>query len=126
MNAQEVFNLRHAQLRNVVERIIGVLKRRFRILVVPPQYGMNIQARIPPALSCIHNIIRKLDPAELDDIEAASLQSDAAPGSIGSIVDSVPTRSDHAQMSAMQDRIARDMWDNYVGERARRGQPITT
>jgi len=29
VNAQELYNLRHAQLRNAVERIIGVLKRHF-------------------------------------------------------------------------------------------------
>ena len=31
-NKEELFNLRHAQLRNIVERIFGILKRHFRIL----------------------------------------------------------------------------------------------
>ena len=66
-NSREYFNLRHAQLRNVVECIIGVLKRRFRILVIPPEYDMDIQAKIPSALCCIHNIIRQHDPEELSD-----------------------------------------------------------
>lgn len=116
MSAREVFNLRHAQLHNVVECIIGVLKQRFQILVVSPEYGMNIQACIPPALCCIHNIIHKWDPMELDDIEAAPPPYDAVPGSVGSIADGVPTSSEHAQMSAMRERIAQDMWDNYIAE----------
>ena len=69
-NSREYFNLCHTQLRNVVERIIGVLKRRFRILVIPPKYNMDIQAKIPSALCCIHNIIRRYDPEELDDAES--------------------------------------------------------
>jgi DDE superfamily endonuclease len=31
-NAKELFNLRHSSLRNVVERIFGVLKRQWQIL----------------------------------------------------------------------------------------------
>jgi len=37
-NKEELFNLRHAQLRNIIERIFGILKRRFRILRTPPEY----------------------------------------------------------------------------------------
>src|ERR1700690_2668566 len=40
-NPKELFNLRHASARKVIERIFGVLKRRFRILVVPPEYDMK-------------------------------------------------------------------------------------
>ncbi|XP_026434306.1 protein ALP1-like [Papaver somniferum] len=36
--AKELFNLRHSSLRNVVERVLGILKRRFTILQVQPQY----------------------------------------------------------------------------------------
>jgi hypothetical protein len=42
---------------NVVERIFGVLKRRFRILIVPPELDMHWQARLPAALAAIHNFI---------------------------------------------------------------------
>ncbi len=34
-NKEELFNLRHAQLRNVVERVFGVFKQRFAILNAP-------------------------------------------------------------------------------------------
>jgi len=96
VSAEECYNLRHAELRNVVERIIGVLKWRFWILVVPPKYGMDIQACLPPALCCIHNIIRKHDPMELDDIEAAVVvvPPHESEGTIGSIADGVPTSAD--------------------------------
>jgi len=31
-NAKELFNLRHSSLRNVIERIFGILKRQWQIL----------------------------------------------------------------------------------------------
>ena len=54
---KELFNLRHAQARNVIERIFGVLKRRFRILLLAPEYNIEIQNRIPAALAALHNFI---------------------------------------------------------------------
>lgn len=51
----------------MVERIFGVLKRRFRILLVAPEYDMDIQARIPPALCALHNFIRRHDPSDIND-----------------------------------------------------------
>ena len=127
MSAQECYNLRHAQLRNVVERIIGVIKRRFRVLVIAPEYAMDIQARIPPALCCIHNIIRRWDPVELEDIEhgiAATPPPESA-GMVGSLADGIPTNADRDWMSAVRERIAGDIWSSYAAERVRRGDPIS-
>lgn len=66
-NKEELFNLRHASARNVIERIFGILKRRFVILTHPPEYSMAIQVRLPPALGAMHNFIRLHDPGEIDD-----------------------------------------------------------
>src|ERR1700678_4792845 len=68
-NAEELYNLRHASARNIVERIFGVLKHRFAILIRPPEYNMEIQARIPPALGAVYNFIRDHDPNEILDFE---------------------------------------------------------
>lgn len=80
VNREELFNLRHASARNVVEWIFGVLKRRFHILLLSPEYKMQIQVcfhlhgavcyniytqpRIPVALCAIHNFIRIHDGNE--------------------------------------------------------------
>jgi hypothetical protein len=40
-NAQELFNLRHVSLYNVIERIFGVLKRKFKILSTTAEYSIN-------------------------------------------------------------------------------------
>jgi DDE superfamily endonuclease len=62
-----LFNLHHASARNVIERIFGVLKRCFCILLIAPEYGLDIQARILSALCAIHNFNHKHD---LPDSEA--------------------------------------------------------
>jgi hypothetical protein len=43
----------------VIERTFGVLKKCFKILLLPPAYGMDIQAQIPAALCALHNFIRE-------------------------------------------------------------------
>ncbi|KAJ8522016.1 hypothetical protein ONZ45_g1366 [Pleurotus djamor] len=65
VNREELFNLRHASARNVIERIFGVIKKRWNILNHAPEYSMDIQAHIPPASASIHNFIMEYDP---DDI----------------------------------------------------------
>lgn len=64
MNAKELFNLRHAQVRNVIECIFGVLKQHFQILLLPPCYPLDFQPRIPVALYALQNFIQKLDKNE--------------------------------------------------------------
>jgi len=65
-NPKELFNLHHSLACNVVERIFGILKRRFRILQHPPEYDMGIQALILPALAALHNFIRIYDPGDIE------------------------------------------------------------
>ncbi|XP_026459121.1 uncharacterized protein LOC113359753 [Papaver somniferum] len=58
-DAKELFNLRHASLRNAIERVIGVLKRRFTILQLQPQYPFESQVKIVLACCILHNHIRR-------------------------------------------------------------------
>ena len=61
-NREELFNLRHAALCNIIEHIFGVLKRQFRVLQIPLEYDMYIQAKLPLVLCALHNFIRRYDP----------------------------------------------------------------
>ncbi|ETV75948.1 hypothetical protein H257_09907 [Aphanomyces astaci] len=58
---KELYNLRHAQQRNCIERIFGVLKKRFRILVTAPEYLFPSQVNLVYALCAMHNIIDGLE-----------------------------------------------------------------
>ncbi|KAL0957211.1 hypothetical protein HGRIS_014896 [Hohenbuehelia grisea] len=66
-NPKELFNLRHARLRNAIERIFGVCKRRFKLMTAAPEYSIATQAMIPCALAALHNFITIHDPDDFAD-----------------------------------------------------------
>ena len=45
-----------------------MIKQCFKILVISPEYSMDVQARVFPTLAAIHNCILKRDPTEIADI----------------------------------------------------------
>lgn len=106
-NREELFNLRHSSARNVIERIFGVLKRRFRILLLAPEYSLEIQARIPAALAAIHNFIRSHDP---DDNEPRA-DGDTNYGHSNDEAD--PLFMPVGEVDERRDQIAQAMWDDY-------------
>ncbi|KAH6835033.1 hypothetical protein C2S53_011640 [Perilla frutescens var. hirtella] len=58
-NASELFNLHHASLRNVIERIFGVFKSRFTIFKTAPPFPFQTQAELVLACAGLHNFLRK-------------------------------------------------------------------
>ncbi|XP_008231748.1 PREDICTED: putative nuclease HARBI1 [Prunus mume] len=58
-NENELFNLRHASLRNVIERIFGIFKSRFTIFKSAPPFLFNTQAELVLACATLHNFLRK-------------------------------------------------------------------
>jgi hypothetical protein len=71
VNAKELFNLRHAQLRNVIERIFGVVKRRFKILSSAPQFSdFKVQVKLVTVLCALHNFMRHAAKDVEDEIYA--------------------------------------------------------
>ncbi|KAF2293662.1 hypothetical protein GH714_003932 [Hevea brasiliensis] len=65
-NAKELFNHRHASLRNVIERAFGVLKKRFPIIAsgTEPHYSFETMIEIVLACCIIHNFLMGVDPDE--------------------------------------------------------------
>ena len=113
LNKEELFNHRHAMARNVIERIFGVLKRCFRILLLAPEYSLEIQARIPAALCSIHNFIRvrthasdKPEDEDLFGTHYGNHRSD--PDRIAEAAALMPD-----EPCARRDQIAQQMWDDY-------------
>lgn len=64
-NARELYNYRHSSLRMVVERIIGVLKKRFAYLRSSPFHDIRTQGRIVLACCALHNFLREVDPGDV-------------------------------------------------------------
>jgi hypothetical protein len=109
-NSKELFNLRHASLRNVIERIFGVVKRKYQILRSPSEYSIDTQTRIILACCTLHNWVRSREGEKADqflDLQSMPLE-DIQPviaypqGSITS-----------KKMDQFRDKIAEKMWSDY-------------
>jgi hypothetical protein len=116
--------LRHAQARNVIERIFGVLKKRFAAAVKPMQYSIRDQGKIVQALCVIHNFIRIHDPNDIPDIDEDDEDDEdpdyaSVPGNLTRDI----SRAEREEAAALRDKIANEMWSSYqktVRRRARR------
>ncbi|KAJ3030351.1 UNVERIFIED_CONTAM: hypothetical protein HDU68_009385 [Siphonaria sp. JEL0065] len=102
---EELFNLRHAVLRNVIERIFGCLYMCFPILK-SMRYSLELQRDLTIALAILFNIIRSFsdtfddEPLEFDEFE-----------------ENVPPQQGvgDADVDDWRDSIATAMWSEYEG-----------
>src|SRR5882724_13388807 len=78
-NYKELYNLRHLQARNIIERIFGVAKKHFVILWEMNEYPMLTQAKIVSACGVIHKFIGTDDP----DDQPEPWSSEGSQGSEG-------------------------------------------
>ena len=107
MKKEELFNLHHAQARNVIERIFGVLKKHWDILNCLAHYSMDVQAQIPPGLAAVHNFIGDHDDTDIEHyLELLDVDHDLDPASFSKPGHGAIGREEHAQ-------IATEMWDSY-------------
>lgn len=116
VNKEELFNLRHAQARNVIERIFGVLKNRWDILNHPAQYNMNIQAKIPPGLAAVHNFIMDNDDTDIYhylNLLDETINEEPQPAAYGDPGQGAIGREERERAAILRDQIATDMWNSY-------------
>lgn len=105
----ELYNFRHSSLRNVVERIFGVFKRRWRLFDRPHEFSIRTQVKLVYALVAIHNLINKFYPvgSDFDRFEPCENEMDGdeeiAPESV---------RQD-AEMDGKREAIANLLWQQY-------------
>jgi hypothetical protein len=66
-NHEELFNLRHASARNAMEHIFGVFKCQFSVFKTAPEYPIDMQAMLVPALAAVHNFVRIHDQEPRDN-----------------------------------------------------------
>jgi hypothetical protein len=115
-NAQELFNLRHSSLRNAIERIFGVVKRRFPILTTRPEYPFHVQVNLVQALFILHNFI-KATGSDDGSFERDEDQREDDAGDEEAREEEVQGRTEsaanRAAAAAMRDEIAEHMWTDY-------------
>jgi hypothetical protein len=114
---EELFNLRHAQLRNEVERIFGVLKRRFPILEKAYEtLDMKKQVHLVYALTGLHNFIRQhATTPDLFDTEGMEKgEEEARANAETSIRTTIPSIEQRNRMETWRDQMAVEMWQDYL------------
>ena len=128
---KELFNYRHARLRNVIERIFGVIKRRFKVLVIAQEYSPEVQSRLICGLAVLHNFIRIYDPADvLEDTElemavVADQETARAERMTARLADQAVDNEERTQAAQRRESIALAMWAEYERRPARRNRRVT-
>ena len=121
-NYKELFNLQHAQLRNHIERIIGIWKMRSPILKVTSHYPKEKQVDITVACAVLHNFIRlhngdmtwpSDDTMDIDH----ELIIDVPNGDHNYHEDIRAFNYSREAGNQMRDNIANHMWEQYVSQR---------
>ena len=114
-NDKELFNHRHASLRNVIERIFGIFKSRFLIFKSAPPFPYKTQTEIVLACVGLHNFLRKFCrtdnfPAEKDSEDVEHVQE------VNNNDEEIFVTQDQQREHANQVRatIATDMWRDFI------------
>ena len=113
---EEIFNLCHARLRNVIERAFGVVKARFPILKKMAPYSFAAQTKIVMTCFSIHNFLRQVSVAdrlfsEYDTEE--ELESDSDNRNQGSTTNNFFTAADQEFMLQFRDHIANELFQVF-------------
>ena len=119
-NKEELFNRRHAELRNAVERIFGVLKHRFKILSKQVEYPVQTQINIVLITTALYNFIATYE--RIEDLDTEDQKEKDTSSSRPSKTYSSPTtlplpanlKSESESMKARRDELAQRMWDDYI------------
>ncbi|KAJ4788684.1 nuclease [Rhynchospora pubera] len=112
-NYRELFNLRHASARNVIERAFGVVKKRFSIIGSSnqPHYSVKVQKKIIVACCLLHNYLIEKDPdrqlIDQVDAELASRTNEQEHDVRGD------DNQDRMRGEQLRDGIAAAMWRDY-------------
>ena len=114
-NKEELFNLRHAQLRNIIERAFGILKSMFPLLSMGKMrnYPLNKQIDLVNCSIFLYNFIRRrslydepfLNEDNLND-NNDDIDDDANNNNAND--------NDYAEAVAWRNEIAANMWRDYL------------
>ncbi|XP_038713439.1 uncharacterized protein LOC120007310 [Tripterygium wilfordii] len=113
---EELFNMKHSAARNIIERCIGLLKMRWKILHNTCFYGIGTHADIISACCLLHNLIRRemrFDPieAQLDTEFGQTFLNDYEHGEHIGIVE--PSN----EWTTWRDQLANEMFNTWRANR---------
>jgi hypothetical protein len=101
----------------VIERIFGVLKKRFKVLIIAQEYSFATQSQLVSALAALHNFIIIHDPGEIiqEEVHYEPAVDDPWNNDQGAV-----PRNERTRAAERRDRIAKEMWEEYVTRPQRR------
>ncbi|XP_045830980.1 uncharacterized protein LOC123922297 [Trifolium pratense] len=116
-NEKELFNLRHASLRNVIERIFDVFKSRFTIFKSAPPFPFKAQAELVLACAALHNFLRKecrSDEFPVEPTDESSSSSSVLPNHEDNNYEPIVQTQEQEREDAnlWRTSIGSDMWRN--------------
>ncbi|KAK5826076.1 hypothetical protein PVK06_020984 [Gossypium arboreum] len=117
--AKELFNLRHSSLRITIERVFGILKKRFRVLDAETFWNFQTQVDIVLACCITHNHIMGVDPSDLLN---QGLYEEPESDLIILTLMEREEREEAREWSAKRDEIVQTMWTDYMARNIRMGK----
>uniref|UniRef100_A0A0V0IE85 Putative ovule protein n=1 Tax=Solanum chacoense TaxID=4108 RepID=A0A0V0IE85_SOLCH len=109
---EELFNMKHARARNVIERAFGLLKGRWGILRSPLWYSVKVHNRIISACCLIHNFIRREMEADPLDVEMEFHMENQHEH------DNINTIEASDEWTTWRDELAQSMWNERLGNQS--------
>ena len=97
----------------MIKCIFGVIKQKFQILLLAPEYDLDIQARLPAALCALHNFPREHD-SEITALDDNGGHIDHEFHHRGGIHEMEGVGADDPEAVDMRDNIAHKMWVDYL------------
>nr|KAJ0206300.1 hypothetical protein LSAT_V11C500249500 [Lactuca sativa] len=114
VNAKELFNLRHASLRNAIEQTFGVLKRKCPIVgsTQEPFYSCDTQSGIFMACCILDNFVLDEDHDKKLEYEVLQEVLDEQPQQVRHEVNNGRVRSNGAE--ELRNAITTQIWNDYL------------
>uniref|UniRef100_A0A7C8ZPL5 Uncharacterized protein n=1 Tax=Opuntia streptacantha TaxID=393608 RepID=A0A7C8ZPL5_OPUST len=115
-NVQELFNHRHSSLRHAILRTFHVLKERFPILKLAPQYAFQVQRDVVIAACVIHNFIRHEDSHDwlFASYEERIVEEDSDVDDLPDVQLASPLKEQMGML--IRDSVATSMWNDFLNE----------
>ncbi|KAK5832757.1 hypothetical protein PVK06_016560 [Gossypium arboreum] len=115
-NAKELFNLCHSSLQITIERVLGILKKRFCVLDAEPFWNFQTQVDIVLACCIINNHIMGVDPSDL--LNQGLYEEPESDLIIPNLMEQ-EEREEVREWFAKRDEIAQTMWTDYMARNIR-------
>jgi hypothetical protein len=110
-NKEELFNLRHASLRNAIERIFGIFKRRFQIMKKPTELSIEQQVDLVIVLTALFNFISNRE--QILEVIPGFESSDEPDQTIPTTPAPSTLKYEKESMKTLRDSLATEMWHDY-------------